>query len=73
MCVPDCFDDQEETGHMGKLHHIFTPAELQKLSPREKTDLQKKMTQQIKNDPMIDAIIKAHGKLRKQLKEKLKK
>ncbi len=58
---------------MGKLHHIFTPGELQKLSPAQKRDLQKKMAQQIKNDPMLDAIIKLHGKARKQLKEKLKK
>lgn len=58
---------------MGKLHHIFTPAELAKLDAREKKDLQKRMTQHIKDDPMIDAIVKMHGKARKRLKEKLKK
>jgi hypothetical protein len=58
---------------MGKLHNILTPAELKKLSQSEKNDLQKKMTQHIKNDPMLKEIVRLHGKVRKHLKEKLKK
>jgi hypothetical protein len=57
---------------MGKLHHLFTPAELKKLDKTKQKELQAKLTGQIKKDPMLKAIIKAHENMRKHLKEKLK-
>jgi hypothetical protein len=57
---------------MGKRHNIITPAELKKLDQKKKADLQKEMTQHIKNDPMLKEVVKLHGKARKHLKNKLK-
>jgi protein required for attachment to host cells len=57
---------------MGQLHHVLTPAELGKLNKEQKKELQKKLTQEIENDPMLKEIVKRHGVVRKHLRQKLK-
>ena len=57
---------------MGKLHHVLNPGELGKLDKAKKDKLQKKLTEHIRNDPMLREIVKRHEIIRKHLKEKLK-
>ena len=56
---------------MGRLHNIITPAELKKLKNREKA-LQKKMTQLLKDDPMLREAVRLHQKVATHIKQKLK-
>jgi hypothetical protein len=56
---------------MGKLHILYEPSELNRLTQEQRDELQRRLTEEIRKDPMAAAIIEAHQKMVEILKEKL--
>ena len=56
---------------MGSPQRHFPPSKLKKLSKPQMRALQAELNQNIKNDPMMRALITAHKQMSKHLREKL--
>lgn len=58
---------------MGSPQRHFPPSKLKKLSKQRMSALKAELKQHIKGDPMMLALIAAHKKMSKSLKEKVVK